>query len=95
MEKQEIINKITKIYNYEKNQIENLSLEELKNLLKELEEKQAFINKNPNSFFYIKSLPVPKEVKQIKSTIPGWIIFFVFIFLLLMVFVIFMILAFR
>ncbi|WP_033161008.1 hypothetical protein [[Mycoplasma] collis] len=92
-EKNKLINKIIELYDVEENEIKNLSIDELKTKLNMLEKKQAFINKNPNSFFYIKSLPLPKKVKQINSTIPGWIIFFIFILLLASTFVIFLILA--
>ncbi|WP_025755661.1 hypothetical protein [Mycoplasmopsis cricetuli] len=93
--RQEIIRKLHELYNLEISEIEFLTLEELEKILKQEEEKQIFLNKNPNKFFYIKSLPLPKEVKKINSNKPGWIIFSVFVLLLFLIFVLFMILAFR
>ncbi|TQC54712.1 hypothetical protein [Mycoplasmopsis cynos] len=81
-------------YNLDEKYLNKLSEQELNELYEQKEKESLIIAKNPNKFFYIKSLPVPKEVETKTSSIGGKIVFFAFIIMLLLFFVLFFVLAF-
>ncbi|UUD36183.1 hypothetical protein NPA08_04510 [Mycoplasmopsis citelli] len=84
------------IYKYEINEeyLHSLSDEQIKNLYQQKEHESLILAKNPNKFFYLKSLPVPKEVKTKTSSKAGKWIFLAFIIMLILLFTLFMLVAF-
>ncbi|MGZ9413648.1 hypothetical protein [Mycoplasma sp. 480] len=92
--KQELIEHLVYKYALDEKYLSQLSLEQLEELYQEKEKESLLIAKNPNKFFYIKSLPVPKEVETKTSTKGGWIIFGAFITVIIFAIVLFLLLAF-
>lgn len=82
-------------FGYSQKEIENLSEEEILKIWNQKQEEELIIAKNPNKFFYIKSMPVPKNVETKTSSKAGVIVFIVFILMLIAVFVLFLVLAFK
>ncbi|CAT04788.1 Uncharacterised protein [Mesomycoplasma conjunctivae] len=92
--KEKIIKELVKIYDHEQKKLENKSLEELNEILEQAKEDKIRLKSNPNKFFYIKSLPKPKEVKTTTSTKAGAIVFIAFVLTLLLAGALFFIIAF-
>ncbi|MGZ9756688.1 hypothetical protein [Mycoplasma sp. 4423] len=94
MNKEKIIEHLIYKYEMDLEYLKSLNDKQLKNLYKQKENESLIIAKNPNKFFYIKSLPIPKEYKH-KTTIKGGkIIFLTFIIMLILLFVLFITVAF-
>ncbi|WGI36972.1 hypothetical protein [Mesomycoplasma lagogenitalium] len=81
-------------YKFEIEYLNKLTYEQLQELYDQKEKEEIALAKNPNKFWYIKSLPVPKEVKTKTSSKAGIWVFVAFCLVLLSVFIIFMVLAF-
>ncbi|MGZ9755802.1 hypothetical protein ACXYRR_02620 [Mycoplasma sp. 246B] len=94
MNKEKIIEHLIYKYEMDLEYLKSLNDEQLKNLYKQKENESLIIAKNPNKFFYIKSLPIPKEYKHKTTAKGGKIIFLVFIIMLIWLFVLFITVAF-
>ncbi|MGZ9762317.1 hypothetical protein ACXYRQ_02465 [Mycoplasma sp. 394] len=94
MNKEKIIEHLIYKYEMDLEYLKSLNDEQLKKLYKQKENESLIIAKNPNKFFYIKSLPVPKEYKHKTTTKGGKIIFLTFIIMLILLFVLFITVAF-
>ncbi|WP_348602597.1 hypothetical protein ABJ972_02900 [Mesomycoplasma hyopneumoniae] len=94
MRKKELKKQLVELYDFEISELENKSEIELEKLLQKSKNEAIILKNNPNKFFYIKSMPKPKEIQAKTSTKAGWIVFFAFIGVLLLAFILFMTLAF-
>ncbi|ATP59492.1 hypothetical protein [Mesomycoplasma dispar] len=94
MKEKELKKQLVELYDFEISELENKSEIELEKLLEKSKNEKISLKHNPNKFFYIKSMPKPKEIKTKTSTKAGWIIFFAFISVLLLAFILFLTIAF-
>ncbi|AJR12020.1 Uncharacterised protein [Mesomycoplasma dispar] len=94
MKEKELKKQLVELYDFEISELENKSEIELEKLLEKSKNEKMALKHNPNKFFYMKSMPKPKEIKTKTSTKAGWIIFFAFISVLLLAFILFLTIAF-
>ncbi|AJC50029.1 hypothetical protein DR095_01760 [Mycoplasma flocculare] len=94
MTKKELKTQLVELYDFKINELEGKSLIELEKLLQKSASEKITLEKNPNKFFYIKSMPKPKQIQQKTSEKSGWIVFFAFVFVLLLAFILFLTIAF-
>ncbi|WP_391591772.1 hypothetical protein MCAV_07450 [[Mycoplasma] cavipharyngis] len=84
------------IYKYQINEqyLNSLSEQQIKQVYQQKEQESLILAKNPNKFFHIKSLPVPKDVKTKTSSKAGKWVFIAFLIMILLIFTLFMLVAF-
>ncbi|TDV23535.1 hypothetical protein BCF59_0526 [Mycoplasmopsis mustelae] len=90
----ELIEHLIYKYEFQQEYLNSLNDEQLLSLYNQKENESLILAKNPNKFFYIKSLPIPKDVKPKTSAKAGKWIFIAFIVMILLLFTLFMIVAF-
>ncbi|WP_027333956.1 hypothetical protein [Mycoplasma elephantis] len=86
---------LVSVYDEEYEKMNLLSDEELKELSIEHQKKDIQIKRNPNNFFYIKGMPLPKEYNPKTSTRGGWILFISIIIVIIGATLTFLLLAFK
>ncbi|UWD34012.1 hypothetical protein [Mesomycoplasma molare] len=91
--REELIEILNHKYELDLKYLESLDFNQLEEIYLKKEKEELSLLKNPNKFFYVKGLPVPKEVETKTSEKGGKLIFAFFVLTLLLVLVLFFVLA--
>ncbi|WP_051586183.1 flagellar assembly protein FliH [Mycoplasmopsis lipofaciens] len=86
---------LTTVYDRKIEELENLSIEDLKAILEEAQEQRIELEKNPNRFWLVKGMPEPKKVKTKTSAKAGIIVVVAFFTMLALTCLTFLLLAFK
>lgn len=82
------------IYNVDKKEVEKLNDTQINKLLSQKEKEKLAISNNPNKFWFIKEMPVPKVYEPKTSKTYGFLIILALFLVLIGFLIMFIILAF-
>ncbi|UUD36930.1 Uncharacterised protein [Mycoplasmopsis californica] len=90
-----VIQLLVNVYGEDFEKLQTYNDDELEELRNKYEKEQIKKKMNPNNFFLIKGMPIPKEYEPKTSTKAGWILFIAIIAAILFSFITFLLIGFK